>query len=290
VRPPGSAPFVAFGVITAITAVWWALALWPLAADAPEWVFRARAVCFGTRPDGLPDASGWTALILQPVIMFGMLTFIWGSALTQAVSGAARSTRGRVLLGALAIVLLGGGGAVGLRVAGAAQPLPPVGVGPLPADYPRLDRDAPALGLLDQYGDSLTLAHLSGRSFFVTFGFAHCETVCPMVVHDVRQARRRLGAAAPPLLVITLDPWRDVPRRLGAIARMWELEEDEHVLSGSVGAVERTLDAWRVARSRDEDTGDIVHPRIVYLVDETGTIAYVTTGGVEALVDLATRL
>ncbi len=289
-RPQGSAPFVAFGVIAAITAAWWALALWPLAADTPEWVYRARAVCFGTRPDGLPDASGWTALILQPVIMFGMLTFIWGSALTEAVSGAARSTRGRVLLGALAMVPLVGGGVVGLRVSGATQSLPPVGAGPPPADYPRLDRDAPALGMLDQYGDSLTLAHLSGRSFFVTFAFAHCETVCPMVVHDVRQARRQLGAEAPPLIVITLDPWRDVPSRLGAIARQWELEGDEHVLSGSVAAVEAALDAWRIARSRNEDTGDIVHPRVVYLVDEAGTIAYVTSGGVEVLVDLATRL
>jgi cytochrome oxidase Cu insertion factor (SCO1/SenC/PrrC family) len=290
VRPQGSAPFVAFGVIAAITAAWWALALWPLAADAPEWVYRARAVCFGTRPDGLPDASGWTALILQPVIMFGMLTFIWGSALAEAAAGAARSARGRVVLGGLAMVPLVIGGAVGLRVAGSTQSLPPVSAGPLPADYPRLDRSAPALGLLDQYGDSLTLAHLSGRSFFVTFAFAHCETVCPMVVHDVRQARRQLGAAAPPLIVITLDPWRDVPSRLGAIARQWELEGDERVLSGSVAAVEKALDDWRITRSRNQDTGDIVHPRVVYLVDETGSIAYVTSGGVEALVDLATRL
>lgn len=289
-RPQGSAPFVAFGAIAAITAAWWALALWPLAADAPEWVYRARAVCFGTRPDGLPDASGWTALILQPVIMFGILLFISGSELADAAYRAARRTRGRVLLGTLALVPLVVGGAVGLRVAGAAQSLPAVTAGLLPEEYPRLDRDAPGLGLLDQHGDSLTLARLSGRSFFVTFAFAHCETVCPMVVHDVRQARRHLGAAAPPLIVVTLDPWRDVPSRLGAIARQWELEEDEHVLSGSVAAVEEALNAWRIARSRDPDTGDIVHPRIVYLVDEAGTIAYVTTGGVEALVDLASRL
>jgi hypothetical protein len=59
----------AFALVALITVAWWGLALWPLGNDAPAWLARTQYVCFGTQPDGLPDASGWLALILQPALM-----------------------------------------------------------------------------------------------------------------------------------------------------------------------------------------------------------------------------
>lgn len=50
--------------------------------------------------------------------------------------------------------------------------------------------------------------------------------------------------------------------------------------------VEAALEAWDVGRTRDERTGDIVHPGLVYLVERDGTVAYLATGGVEQLVSL----
>ena len=54
--------------------------------------------------------------------------------------------------------------------------------------------------------------------------------------------------------------------------------------------VEAALDAWEVPRRRNERTGEVTHPSLVYVIDEEGRIAYASTGGVAALVSLVQRL
>ena len=80
----------------------------------------------------------------------------------------------------------------------------------------------------------------------LTFAFAHCETVCPLLVTDVVTARRRLAGDSATALIVTLDPYRDVPARLPSIARRWGLGPEERVLSGPVAEVERVLEDWGV--------------------------------------------
>jgi len=43
-------------------------------------------------------------------------------------------------------------------------------------------------------------------------------------------------------------------------------------------AVERVLNAWRVPRARNERTGDVSHPSVVYVIGADGRIAYVVNG------------
>jgi len=107
---------------------------------------------------------------------------------------------------------------------------------------------------------------------------AHCETICPLVVSDVLTAQRQLSDQAPAVVVVTLDPWRDTPSRLNAMAVDWKMGSDAHVVSGSPDVVERTLNAWRVPRARNEKTGDLSHPAIVYVVGPDGRINYVVEG------------
>jgi cytochrome oxidase Cu insertion factor (SCO1/SenC/PrrC family) len=80
-------------------------------------------------------------------------------------------------------------------------------------------------------------------------------------------------------VVISLDPWRDTPAALPAIASMWELGADDRVLSGPVAEVERTLDALRVGRQRNTNTGDIVHSGTVMVLDARGHIVWRLDGG-----------
>jgi cytochrome oxidase Cu insertion factor (SCO1/SenC/PrrC family) len=67
------------------------------------------------------------------------------------------------------------------------------------------------------------------------------------------------------------------------MARQWSLEDDAHVLSGPPEIVERTLNAWRVPRVRNEKTGDISHPALIYVVSATGRISFVVSGGADAI-------
>ena len=151
------------------------------------------------------------------------------------------------------------------------------------AQLTRISDVAPAIALTDQSGREVSLESYRGRPVIVTFAFAHCQTVCPLIVGDVLAARRQIDGVPPAVLVITLDPWRDTPSRLETIASSWRLDGDAHVLSGAPDVVERTLNAWRVPRARNQQTGDVSHPSIVYIVDAGGRIAYAVSGGAEVI-------
>jgi protein SCO1/2 len=114
--------------------------------------------------------------------------------------------------------------------------------------------------------------------------YAHCATVCPAIVRDVIEAQRRLTDRPPAVLIVTLDPWRDTPARLPAIAAAWGLTDGARVLSGEPDRVERALNAWRIPRVRNERTGDLSHPSLVYVIDSRGRIAYALTGHADQIV------
>ncbi|HVN40119.1 MAG TPA: SCO family protein [Myxococcota bacterium] len=301
-RRESRSALVALSFVLVVTAVWWAFALWPTRGAPPAWLARARWVCFDVGPSGLPDAAGWLLLVGQPTGLLLVLVTVWGGALREGFRELRASRLGRALIAASALVIAVGIGAAAMRVVGAAAPgAPEVAANasePLPDTYPRLDRTAPELGLVDQRGERLDLARLRGRPAFVTFAFGHCETVCPLLVRDVVAAQRRVresgvdAARVPRIAVVTLDPWRDTPSRLPALAQSWglEAESDGFALSGPESDVNALLDRWNVPRGRNAETGQIDHPALVYVLDANGRIAYASTGDAAALADLVGRL
>lgn len=273
----------AFAAILAITASWWALALWPADPSTPEWFLRTREVCFGSTPDGLPNAGGWIVLVGQPLGMVALLMVVWGWELKEGFSRLMARMSGQLTIGTVAALLVVGVWSAGVRVRTAGLEPFSVGGADVAAQLTRIHDAPPALALTDQSGREVTLEAFRGRPVLVAFAYAHCETVCPLIVSDVLGARRQAAEAAPAVLIVTLDPWRDTPRRLPAIAQQWGIGDGGHVLSGEPELVERTLNAWRVPRTRNEKTGEIMHPSMVYVVDREGRIAYVLSGNAEAI-------
>ena len=92
---------------------------------------------------------------------------------------------------------------------------------------------------------------------------------------------QRIAAHRPdvPIVVITLDPWRDTPEQLATIATHWDLAPGDRVLSGSVAEVEHALDALGIGRRRDGNTGDIEHTATVMILDSRGGVAWRADGG-----------
>jgi protein SCO1/2 len=150
----------------------------------------------------------------------------------------------------------------------------------------RLDLPAPPLALTDQRGAWFDLGASRGRPVMVTFAFAHCADVCPTLVQQLRQARRAVGREEVPIVVVTLDPWRDVPARLSHIARQWALAEGDRLLGGSVEEVNGVLDDWGVGRARDGKTGDISHAAVAFLVSGSGRVVARLDGGADRMRDL----
>lgn len=275
-------------VILAVTAAWWGLALWPFAASAPPALLRARVICFGTADNGLPTTFGWMMLTGEP-LMITLLLYgaVGGPAIRETLRRLGLSPVGRVTLRAvgagIVVALLAAVARVGWALDAGAD----AGV---PSTTMRLDRPAPPLNLVDQRGVTVTLERLAGRPALVTFAYAHCETVCPIVVAEVIRAHDRTPGPRPAIVVMTLDPWRDTPSRLPAMADLWGLPHDASVVSGAVPDVVAALDRWNVPRSRDLHTGEVTHANLVYVLDGSGRIVYATGGDAATIVRLLGQL
>ena len=277
-RPPGEERFALAGFLAwfAITAAWWTLAFAPL-PRADVWLAAARSVCFGSPPNGLPAPWGWMLLILAPAAVLGFLLAAWGPPLGRALARLAARTPGRLVLAALAALTLWGVWTVAERVAVAARAAAPaLASEPLPETYPRGAEAAPPLRLLDQIGRAFDLAELRGRPVLLTFAFGHCATVCPRLVESMRAAAADYPGETLPVVVVTLDPWRDTPRSLPGLAREWQLDaaRGARLLSGPPDEVVAAAEAYDVGFARDERTGEITHAGMVLVIDGEGRIAY----------------
>lgn len=146
--------------------------------------------------------------------------------------------------------------------------------GPFPEAYKRTNLPAPDFALVNQHGQELKLSKLHGQVVVLSFAFAHCAAICPTLVKSLVDTAPQLPTGTQ-TLIITLDPKRDTPDSLLATARSWQFTPSMHYLSASEPAkVEEVLDAYKVARERDEATATISHPGLVYVIDPQGQIAY----------------
>lgn len=284
----------------AITGAWWALAFAPLPVP-PEWLASTRAVCFGTLPSGLPDSWGWIVLVLAPASMLGFLLAIWGRPLVRSVARAIRRPATAMLLTTMVLLLVGGLTDVGTRMARAARIADAAGsdagigttLEPFPENYPRVAETLPAFELVDQTGRAFDLASLRGRPVYLTFAYGHCIAVCPALVNSIRRARERGPSPPPPVVVVTLDPWRDRPSSLPELARAWQLDvaDGGYMLSGEVESVLAAARTFGVEFNRDDKTGQIDHAGLTFVVDAEGRLAYRFLGPpTHWLVEAARRL
>lgn len=270
-------PAVALGLWLASVLGWWAFAFMPLPSNPPAWLTAARDACFGTAATGMPAAYGWMMLVFAPASLLMGIVVLWGSELTASVRRVARSRPGQCLVAGVAVALVVEASwvAARVRVAGAVATWEQ-GVhdqrSALPPEYPRSIQSAPDFTLVDQHGHRIALQGFRGRPVAVTFVYAHCQTMCPLVVDTLKQA---VPGGPATVLIVTLDPWRDTPGALPGIARQWDVPANFHVLSSrSVEAVSRVVDAYQVPFQRDEKSGEIAHPGLVFLVDSRGRLAY----------------
>lgn len=264
-----------------ITASWWAFAFFPLNTVDPEWLARAREVCFGMNDNGLPNAGGWILLVLGPIGLLLALIAIMGSEIKEELQDFNFGvTRKKMLFGLMVLLFA--------QITWASKKIVAVSdqskvlnsyqvldsVGGLPANYARMSTPAPDFKLIDQHGRIQGLENYSGKVTLVVFAFAHCSSVCPGLVHVANSALESITHPNMRAIFITLDPERDTPSSLPGLAQRWKLKPNSVVLSGSVADVHRVLDEFKVPHIKDEKTGEVTHPAIVTMIDQNGKLAY----------------
>jgi cytochrome oxidase Cu insertion factor (SCO1/SenC/PrrC family)/thiol-disulfide isomerase/thioredoxin len=174
---------------------------------------------------------------------------------------------------ALRVQLVGGVGAEPATAparGAAARPGPGVGV--------PVDRRPPAVHLLDARGRPTTLRSFRGRWVVVAPSMTRCHEVCPLTTAALLRLRLLMAAAGAGrrfvAVEVTVDPWRDTPRRLRAYRRT--TGADFPLLTGSVGSVRRLMDFFGVDFERVGD--DVEHTDGAFVIDPSGTERLAVTG------------
>jgi protein SCO1/2 len=154
-----------------------------------------------------------------------------------------------------------------------AEPLPPGLAG----------RAAPRIRLAEARGggtfDTRALVR-AGEPFLVTFLYANCPDVCPLIGAQLRETLERLGpdAARVAVVAVSVDPRGDTPEAVRAWLRRQREPTRFHYLVGSERQLAPVWSAWYAAPQIPGDP-ESAHSAVVWLVDARGRLAAKVAAG-----------
>jgi protein SCO1/2 len=176
-----------------------------------------------------------------------------------------------VVVAGLSALLLGGSG--GSQLPGGARQTGPgdgyLGTLTLPSSQ------APPIELRNYLGKPVTLAQYRGRAVLVTFLYANCPDVCPLIASNLRVALNLLGrrAAEAQVIAVSVDPRGDRPRTVARFLRTHEMTGRMQYLIGNAAELARTWSAWKVGSRREAGQPNLVaHDALVYGVSASGRL------------------
>lgn len=154
---------------------------------------------------------------------------------------------------------------------GRARPAPEVRSGTLLAQ----PRAIAEFGLADQDGRPFGNAQLRGRWSLLFAGFTHCPDVCPTTLAVMKALNRRLGAQAPSMVFLSVDPERDTPAVLKSYVGYFG--PGITGISGPREALDRLCESLGIAYVKvpGASAGDytVDHSAALVLVDPEGRVA-----------------
>jgi protein SCO1 len=196
----------------------------------------------------------------------------------------------RMLLPALVILVILGGVTL-LLVGGSSKPALPgkattakLGTYEGVAVTPRVP--APPLSTLRNYdGEPFNLASDRGKAVFVTFLYAHCPDVCPLIASNLHNAYARMTPAMRrriAIVAVSVDPHGDTAGTVAAFVHAHELTGEARYLIGSGGQLGRVWEAWSVGSRRDTSNPSLVnHSALIYGISASGKLTTVYSANFE---------
>ncbi|UNK49417.1 SCO family protein [Lysobacter sp. S4-A87] len=131
-----------------------------------------------------------------------------------------------------------------------------------------------AAALTDQNGRSLAWQDLRGRPVVVSMFYSNCHLMCPLIIGSGKALQSQLSASdrdALDLAVLSIDPARDTPAALRAVAEAHHLDPRWRLLR-PLDADVRTLAAVLDIRYRAQPDGTFNHTSTLILLDRDGRI------------------
>jgi protein SCO1/2 len=133
---------------------------------------------------------------------------------------------------------------------------------------------APPIHLRNYLGQPVTLSQYRGKAVLVTFLYANCPNICPLIASDLRVALNMLGrrASEVQVIAISVDPRGDTPANVARFVRQHEMVGRMQYLIGSAGELAPTW-AWKVGSKREVGQPDLVaHSALVYGISASGRL------------------
>jgi protein SCO1/2 len=137
-------------------------------------------------------------------------------------------------------------------------------------------RRAPALRLDDVDGRPVDIGAMRGAPVLVTFVYATCPDVCPLIMSSLRQVRRDGGEAGRSMRVIavSVDPEGDTPAVVRRFLRAQRVDDFVDYVVGTRAELEPVWDAWQIAQDVPKDDPELIeHTSLIYGVNAAGELA-----------------
>jgi protein SCO1/2 len=135
---------------------------------------------------------------------------------------------------------------------------------------------APAIALHNQLGQPVTLSQYRGKVVLVTFLYAHCPDVCPLIAGNLHATLSLLGPRAKNVqtIAVSVDPRGDTPKAVTTFLRQHDMTGRMQYLLGSRRQLARTWKAWNVGSQKDAQNPEFVaHSALVYGITASGKVA-----------------
>jgi protein SCO1 len=128
---------------------------------------------------------------------------------------------------------------------------------------------APQLSTLRNFdGSSFDLSSQRGKAVFVTFLYAHCPDVCPLIASNLHNAYALMPSAMQrrvAIVAVSVDPHGDTPTTVAAFVKQHGLSGEARYLIGSAGPLAHVWEAWKVGSQRDTSNPALVnHSALIY--------------------------
>ena len=131
--------------------------------------------------------------------------------------------------------------------------------------------------LTNQRGERMRLSDFAGRALVMFFGYTFCPDVCPATLARVREVKAALppeDAARFTGVLVSVDPARDSPQRLGQYVEFFD--PAFVALTGSEDELEdvarRYGARFMIPEGQPEDSYLVNHSSIAYLIDPAGHV------------------
>ncbi len=144
-----------------------------------------------------------------------------------------------------------------------------------PADLPEDSVYQLDAALTDQDAHALHFADGRGKPRVVSMFYTSCPYMCPLIVDTIRKTERALPAADRErlsVLMVSLDPARDAPDALKALADKRHLDTPRWMLARAEATDVRRIAAVLGIQYRQLQDGEFSHSSVLVLLDARGRI------------------